>query len=97
VEERDSEETCTLGRGIIDRLGGREGGMRMPLGVCEGAVLGEVSGCGGENARCISVVSSSSSSTSGCRADTERQCMAGAGIWLGVLGRGRGVVPRLGV
>lgn len=52
--------------------------MRTPLGVYERAVLGEVL-CGGENARCISVVISSSSS-SGCRADTERQCSAGAGI-----------------
>jgi hypothetical protein len=67
--------------------------MRTPLGVYEGDVLE----CGGENARCIRVVSSSSSSASVCRADTERQCSAGAGILLGVLGRGRGVVPWLGV
>jgi hypothetical protein len=46
----------------------------MPLEVC---VLGEV--FGGENARCISVVRSSLPSP-GCRVETERQFMAGAGI-----------------
>lgn len=54
--------------------------MRTPLGVYERKALGEVLVCGGENARCIRVVSSSSSSPSGCRADAERQCRAGAGI-----------------
>jgi len=47
----------------------------------------------------VSSPSSVSSSAPGWRADTERQCIegAGTGIELGVRGRGRGVVPRLGV
>lgn len=54
--------------------------MRTPLEVYEQNVLGDVLACGGENARCIRVVSSSSSSASDCRTDTGRQCTAGAGI-----------------
>lgn len=103
-EGLDSEDTCTLGRGIMDRLGGR-GGMRIPLGV-RARVLLEVPGdeveCvrAGENARCMSVVNSASSPLSsppGCFADIERQCNAGPGIALGVRGLGRGIVVKLGV
>lgn len=104
-EGLDSEDTCTLGRGIWDRLGGRGGGMRTPLGVRARRLLelpGDEVECvsAGENARCMSVVNSASSASSslpGCLADIERQCSAGPGIPLGVRGLGRGVVPKPGV
>ena len=80
--------------------------MRTPLGVRARALV-ELPGDevewvrAGENARCMRVVNSASSTSSsslpGCFAETERQCIGGPGIPLGVRGLGRGVVPKLGV
>ena len=87
VPGRDADSTCTLGMGIIERLGGRAG-RTLPPGVCERGP--------GEKARCMSE-SSQSLDVSG-DPDIDRQCdFEGAGMWLGVFGRERGSMGRPGV
>ena len=81
---RDAEETCTLGMGIIERLGGRTG---IP-----------VTDCVGDNARdgVMERYMSDVGLTSPA-ADMERKWLFdGAGMWLGVLGRERGDTEELG-
>lgn len=75
---REAEETCTLGMGIIERLGGRTG---MPVTDWVGDRARD-----GENARCMYDVGLTSPA-----ADIERKWLFdGAGMWLGVFGRVRG-------
>jgi len=71
---REAADTCTLGIGIMERLGGRAA-MTLPPGVCE---RGEV----GERARRMSELRSSwSQLLSDGDADIERKCdFAGIGI-----------------
>lgn len=92
-EGREADENERLGTGIIDRLGGRGGCLE---GV-ETALVADVDSAG-EKARCMEPGLSPSSfhPASDCRPDIERHWV-GAGIQLGVLGRGRGVVDSPGV
>ena len=71
---RDAEETCTLGIGIIERLGGRAGKLFM---LPETERVGDSARC----ARDVGLISPE---------DRERRCLEGPGMWLGVLGRVRG-------
>lgn len=70
VPGRDAESTLTLGMGIIERLGGRDGRV-LPPGVCERGP--------GVNARCMRE-SSLSLEVSGGDPDTDRQDFEGAGM-----------------
>lgn len=93
-EGRDGVWRCTLGIGIMDLLGG--------LGGCvtggeellnPDADVGEVGDCDCE----FKAPSSSSQPPTDRTPEIERKVLAGVGIWLGVLGRVRGVVARPGV
>ncbi|TFY73929.1 hypothetical protein EWM64_g10082 [Hericium alpestre] len=95
--ERDGDEKWNTGAGIMERLGGRAVGRRVPPGVSQrGPTLErpEVETAEdeneGESARCISDVDCSSSSSQPA-SDPERQWSEGPGIFVGVCGRGRDV------
>jgi hypothetical protein len=78
---------CTLGIGIIDRLGGRGGGEEMPDGVSGRKWSDE-----NDRPASESVLVGESSAAE----DAVRWCIRGVGIWLGVFGRERGVTAGTG-
>lgn len=78
----DGEDSWNVGTGIIDRLGGL-GGCPAPPGV-------EIVLCVGENAR--PETDSSSSQPASDLLAMDFNLSDGIGMWLGVFGRGRGVV-----
>lgn len=82
VEGLDGVERCRLGIGIFDRLGGRGGCPNADVLVPETENVGE---------NALEYGSCSTGSPSTALVDTEREPL-GAGMLLGVLGRGRGVV-----
>jgi hypothetical protein len=83
-EGLEADENCKLGTGIIERLGGRGGWEDM------GDVALDVENAGEKARGTVAVFSSSYQPASEVRPDIACD-LEGAGMWLGVLGLGRGV------